>query len=63
MNTSFFAPAAWWQRFTCRWNEARRLRRDMHQLARMGAHELRDIGFPHPSMALAAAADMPSRCR
>ena len=51
-----------WRRFTCRLHEARRLRRDMRELRRMDAHELRDIGFPHPAMALAAAASAPSRC-
>lgn len=63
MNTSFSALAAWWRRLICRMGEARRLRRQMKQLASMNAHELRDIGFAHASMALAAAADMPSRCR
>lgn len=63
MNPSLSALAAWWQRFTCRMAEARRLQRDMHQLARMSAHELRDIGFVYPALALAAAADAPTCCR
>jgi uncharacterized protein YjiS (DUF1127 family) len=63
MTTSSSALSAWWQRFICRMSEARRLRREMNQLAYMSARELRDIGFSHPSMALAAAAEMPSRCR
>jgi uncharacterized protein YjiS (DUF1127 family) len=62
MNTSFSSLAAWWQRFICRLNEARRLRRAMNELAQMGAHELRDIGFSHPAVAVAAASGAPSRC-
>ena len=62
MQTFFTRLAAGWRRLICRIRESRRLRRDMHQLAYMTAHELRDIGFSHPAMARAAAADMPSRC-
>jgi uncharacterized protein YjiS (DUF1127 family) len=63
MQTLFTRLAADWRRFICRIRESRRLRRGMNQLASMSAHELRDIGFSHPAMALAAAADTPSRCR
>ena len=62
MQTLFTRLAADWQRFLCRMREARRLRRDMSRLASMSAHELRDIGFSHPAMALAAAEQMSSRC-
>lgn len=51
-----------WRHFTCRRQEARRLRRDMRQLEQMSAHELRDIGYSHPAAALTAAANMASRC-
>ena len=63
MNTYFSALAAWWQRSICRMSEARRLRRSMNELSLMDSHELRDIGFSHPAVALAAAMDAPSRCR
>jgi len=54
--------AAAWQRFTCRHREARRLRQELRQLQQMNAQELRDIGFSHPTVALAAAADARSCC-
>jgi uncharacterized protein YjiS (DUF1127 family) len=63
MQTFFTRLAADWQRFICRIREARRVRRDMGQLASMSAHELRDLGFLHSSTALVAAADMSSCCR
>ena len=63
MQTFFTRLAASWQRFICRIRQSRRLRREMNQLAYLSAHELRDIGYPHPSMAPAAAPAMPSRCR
>ena len=62
MNTALLlsALAAWWQRFTCRIQEARRYRRDMQVLASMSAHQLRDIGLSHAEVATAAY--HPSRC-
>jgi uncharacterized protein YjiS (DUF1127 family) len=63
MHTILTRLAADWRRFTCRIRESRRMQREMGQLASMSAHELRDIGFSHPAMALAAAADTPSGCR
>jgi uncharacterized protein YjiS (DUF1127 family) len=63
MQTLFTHLTAGWQRFICRLRESRRLHRDLGQLASMSAHELRDIGFSHPSAALSAVAGMPSRCR
>jgi uncharacterized protein YjiS (DUF1127 family) len=63
MNTSLATLAAWWQRFVCRLQEARRRRRDMRQLERMSAHELRDIGFTQNATAMFAAASVSSRCQ
>lgn len=63
MHTLLTRLADDWQRFLCRLRESRRVRREIRQLASMSAHELRDIGFTHPAMALAAAAAMPSCCR
>jgi hypothetical protein len=63
MQILFTRLAAGWLRFICRMRQARRVHRDMGQLASMSAHELRDLGFTHPSMALAAAAGMSSCCR
>lgn len=63
MHTFLTPLAAAWQRLTCRIREARRLRREIGQLSAMSAHELRDIGFTHPAVALAAAADVSFPCR
>lgn len=49
------AFAAWWQRLACRIQLRRRMRRELRELARMSAHELRDIGFSHAPVAIAAA--------
>lgn len=57
LRATFFA---WWQRLACRLREARRLRRDLRELAQMSAHELRDLGISHA--ALAAAAPRRSCC-
>lgn len=60
----FTLAALGWQRINhlaCRLREARRLRRDIRQLSRMSAHELRDIGLSGQAMALAAAR-APSHC-
>jgi uncharacterized protein YjiS (DUF1127 family) len=45
--------AAWWQRLPCRLHEAQRLRRDLAELRQMDAHELRDLGLSHASVAAA----------
>ena len=58
MHTIPTALAAWWQRFTCRIQLQRRMRRELRELRQMSAHELRDIGFSHPAIAVAAAADL-----
>lgn len=50
------AFAAWWQRLACRIQLRRRTRRELHELAQMSAHELRDIGFSHSTIAVATAA-------
>jgi uncharacterized protein YjiS (DUF1127 family) len=55
--------AAEWQRLACRIREARRLRRDLREIAAMNTHELRDIGFTHSTIALAATTGAPSCCR
>ena len=57
MNPIFLlsALAAWWQRITCRMQEARRYRRDMQVLSSMSAHQLRDIGLSHAEVATAMA--------
>jgi uncharacterized protein YjiS (DUF1127 family) len=52
--------SAWRQRLACRIQEARRLRRDLRELARMSTHELRDLGISHA--ALAATAPRRSCC-
>lgn len=62
MNVSFPSLAAWWQRSIRRMQEARRLRAAMRELAHMSSQELRDIGFTHPAMATAAAANAAARC-
>ena len=55
MNTTLILSglSAWFSRLLCQWREARRLRRDLVELASMGAHELRDLGISHASMAAA----------
>jgi uncharacterized protein YjiS (DUF1127 family) len=58
MHTLFDTLAASWQRFTCRIRMQRRMRRELRELRQMSAHELRDIGFSHPTIAVAAAADL-----
>jgi uncharacterized protein YjiS (DUF1127 family) len=62
MQTFLAQLASTWQRFTCRVQEARRLRRHKREFELMSAHELRDIGFSHPAMAYSAAANGQSRC-
>lgn len=56
MNTTLTLTglSAWFSRLLCQWRAARRLRRDLAELATMGAHELRDLGISHASMAAAA---------
>jgi uncharacterized protein YjiS (DUF1127 family) len=56
MNTTliFSGLSAWFSRLLCRWREARRLQRGLAELAAMSAHELRDIGLSHASVAATA---------
>jgi len=54
------ALGRWLQRMACRWQEARRMRRDFAELATMSDVELRDIGISHASMA--AGARYVTRC-
>jgi uncharacterized protein YjiS (DUF1127 family) len=56
MNTTSILTTfiAWIARIACRIREARRLQRDLDELARMGAHELSDLGLSHASVAAAA---------
>lgn len=51
MNAIHTQLADWWRQFTCRLQEARRVRRDLRELAQMGAHELRDLGLSHAAVA------------
>jgi uncharacterized protein YjiS (DUF1127 family) len=62
MNTTLILSglSAWFSRLLCRWREARELRRDLAELATMGAHELADLGISHASVA--AAAQRETRC-
>lgn len=52
------AFAAAWQRFACRFRLRRRMRRELRELRQMSAHDLRDIGFADPAIAIAAATDL-----
>lgn len=45
---------AWLQRLACEWRDARRVRREIAELARMSAHELSDLGISHASIAASA---------
>ena len=56
MNTTFIfsALSGWFSRQLCQWREARRLQRDLAEIASMGAHELRDLGISHAAVAAAA---------
>ena len=40
-----------WQRFSCRLQHAVRVRRDLRDLSRMSAYELRDLGISHAALA------------
>jgi uncharacterized protein YjiS (DUF1127 family) len=42
-------------RRSAEWREARRIRRELAQIAAMSSAELRDLGMPHLAMAVAAA--------
>ncbi|MEZ0309475.1 MAG: DUF1127 domain-containing protein [Ramlibacter sp.] len=56
----FSAIANSWQRLVFRFQEARRMRRDLQELSAMDAHELRDLGISH--VALAVNARWVTRC-
>jgi uncharacterized protein YjiS (DUF1127 family) len=47
------AFARWMRRAACEWRESRRVERDLAELRLMDAHELRDLGITHASMAMA----------
>ena len=48
------AATQWLQHLACRWQEARRARRDFELLSSMSAYELRDIGISHAEIATQA---------
>jgi uncharacterized protein YjiS (DUF1127 family) len=57
MNTSLILISGftqWLEQMACRLREARRMRRELDELSRMGAHELADLGISHAALAAAA---------
>jgi uncharacterized protein YjiS (DUF1127 family) len=45
----------WFDRLLCRMRVERQLRRARHEISRLSAHELRDIGISHAALAESAA--------
>jgi uncharacterized protein YjiS (DUF1127 family) len=45
----------WFERLLCRMRVARQLRRARHEISRLSAYELRDMGISHAALAESAA--------